>query len=173
MLYASPVNQKLMEGFSLGCTIWVEEPAKLIYFCVDFWSIQHTNKALQLQTCIEGRSLSFPGTASASIITRHKCIQGLIITRHECLKAFTLTACSMSNMCASSWLRVRSKSGIATLPLECVREITINFYNLLFELLLWRTTLSAKYSVSSALVRTSERKSFREIFWIKVVCFTW
>ena len=70
-------------------------------------------------------------------------------------------------MCASSWLRVRSKSGISTLPLECVREVTINFFSLLFELLLWRTTLSAKYSVSSALVRMSERKSFREIFWLK------
>ena len=40
--YASPVNQKLIEGFSFGCTIWVEEPAKLIYFCVDSWSIKHT-----------------------------------------------------------------------------------------------------------------------------------
>ena len=40
--YASPVNQKLMEGFSFGCTIWVKKPAKLIYFCVDLWSIQHT-----------------------------------------------------------------------------------------------------------------------------------
>ena len=29
--YVSPVNQKLVEGFSFGCTIWVEEPAKL--FC--------------------------------------------------------------------------------------------------------------------------------------------
>jgi len=28
--------------FSFGCTIWVEEPAKLIYFCVDSWSIKHT-----------------------------------------------------------------------------------------------------------------------------------
>jgi len=28
--------------FSFGCTIWVEEPAKLVYFCVDLWSIQHT-----------------------------------------------------------------------------------------------------------------------------------
>jgi len=85
----------------------------------------------------------------------------------------TLTACSMSNVSASSWLRVKSESGISTLPLVCVFEVTINYFSLLFELLLWRTTLSAKYSASSALVWISERKSFREIFWIKVVPFTW
>jgi len=55
--------------FSFDCTIWIEEPAKLIYFCVDFWSTQHTNKAFQMQTCMGGRSLSFPGTGSASKIS--------------------------------------------------------------------------------------------------------
>jgi len=164
MLYASWVNQKLMEGFWLGSTIWVEEPAKPIYFCVDFWSIQHTNKAFQLQTCIEGRSLSFPGTASASKISSSQDMTAL--------KYLHLQHAVWAT-CASSWLWVRSKSGISTLPLECVREVTINFFSLLLELLLWRTTLSAKYSLSSALVRICERKSFREIFWIKVVCFTW
>jgi len=50
--------------FCFSYTIWVEKPAELFYYCVDFWSVQHTNKTFQLRAYI-----TFPSIASASGIS--------------------------------------------------------------------------------------------------------
>jgi len=41
--------------FCSSCTIWVEKPAKLFYCCVDYWSVQYTNKTFQLRAYITGQ----------------------------------------------------------------------------------------------------------------------
>ena len=98
-------------------------------------------------------------------------VSGELTTSSASLR--TVRACSETKVSAYSWLWVRSEYGISTLPLVCVPEVTISFFSLLLELLLWHTTLSAKYSISYLLVRISDKKSFREIFWIEVLSFTW
>jgi len=56
--------------FSFGCTIWVEEPAKLIYFWVDLWSIQHTYRRWDKSTTSMPSIVVVDGTAVISSVTK-------------------------------------------------------------------------------------------------------
>jgi len=56
--------------FSFGCMIWVEGPAKLIYFCVDLWSIQHTYRWGDKSTIIIPSIVVVDGTAVINSVTK-------------------------------------------------------------------------------------------------------
>lgn len=73
------------------------------------------------------------------------------------------------------WLLVRNESGISILLFVC-STCHHQFFILSLEILLWRTTLSAKYSVSSPFVQASVRRSFsiiqdQNVVFHMVICF--
>jgi len=63
-------TRRWWQVFSFGCTIWVEQPAKLIYFCVDLWLIQHTYRWGHKWTISIPSIVVVDGTAVINSVTK-------------------------------------------------------------------------------------------------------
>ena len=96
---------------------------------------------------------------------KHQCME----MQWHCMFANWKGVAYSIKVSASTWLCVSKVDGTQVLPLVSVPDVTMNFLNVFVGPLLWPIVFAAWCVVSSASALIFERKSFREIIWIKVV----